>query len=78
MAKKVVVNVGATSIDRKNAADEAAKFIDDVTKGLRQDEKLSKSKYRALKTMAKELLDTKNIDQDTYDIIIQKLDEMRK
>ena len=76
MSKKVYV--GAASIDKEKSSERAVKFVEEVSKGLHQGEKLSKAKFDALKKMARELLDTKNIDEDSYKMILDKLEEMTK
>ncbi len=70
-------NVGATSVHQRSAKT-AEKFISDVAKGLHQNERLSWGKYRALKKMAKELMECAEITPEDYKKILEKLAEMRK
>jgi len=72
------INVGATSIDKKESAARAAKFIDEVSNGLHQGDTLSRSEYQALKKMARELFEGSRITKDDYDYILEKLRWMRK
>ena len=76
MAKSV--NVGATSIDKKKSAEKAVQFVDEVSKGLHQGERLSLGKYLALKKMAKEIYKGKYITYEDYQMILNKLSYMRK
>ncbi|MCI5545317.1 MAG: hypothetical protein MR368_07620 [Azospirillum sp.] len=73
--KENEVKIGAASnLNKKTAAENGAKFIENMIASNGWDQSLTKAQKKAAKKMAKELLEARRIDQATFEAILAQLD----
>lgn len=72
--KQNEVKIGATSnLDRKNAAEKGAEFINNMIHTNGWNQRLTKAQKKSVKKMAKELLKAGRITEDVHQAILNQL-----